>query len=67
MQAAWGHLQNQSGKIREEDEARLLPLVYEHLNVLGRYSFTLNKQVKNGQILGKVQVFWNIYYTCLKP
>lgn len=50
MQAALDHLQNQPGKIREEDEARLSPLVHGHLNVLGRYSFTLNEQVKNGQL-----------------
>jgi TnpA family transposase len=50
MQAALDHLQNQPGKIREEDEARLSPLVHGHLNVLGRYSFSLNEQVKNGQL-----------------
>jgi TnpA family transposase len=50
MQAALDHLQNQPGKIREEDEARLSPLVHGHLNVLGHYSFTLNEQVRNGQL-----------------
>ncbi len=50
MQAALEHLQNQPGKIRVEDEARLSPLVHGHLNVLGHYSFTLNEQVKNGQL-----------------
>ena len=50
MQAALDHLQSQPGKIREEDEARLSPLVHGHLNVLGHYSFTLNEQVKNGQL-----------------
>ncbi len=48
MQAALDHLQNQSGNIREEDEARLSPLVHGHLNVLGRYSFSLNEHAKKG-------------------
>jgi TnpA family transposase len=50
MQAALGHLQIQPGDIREEDEARLSPLIHEHVNVLGRYSFTLTEQIKNGQL-----------------
>jgi hypothetical protein len=36
--------------IREEDVARLSPLVYGHLNVLGHYSFTLADQVRDGQL-----------------
>ncbi|MDX2422284.1 MAG: Tn3 family transposase, partial [Amphritea sp.] len=49
-QASLDYLHNQPGDILEEDEARLSPLVYEHLNVLGRYSFTLNEHVRNGQL-----------------
>ena len=49
MQAALDHTR-QAMDIREEDVARLSPLVYEHLNVLGHYSFTLTDQVRNGQL-----------------
>jgi TnpA family transposase len=49
MQSAIEHLQD-SIKIKEEDEARLSPLGYGHLNVLGHYSFTLAKQIKKGQL-----------------
>ena len=45
MQAALALLQEQSVVIREEDEARLSPLVHGHFNVLGHYSFTLTEQV----------------------
>ncbi len=48
MQAALDHIQQQSKTIREEDEARLSPLGYKHLNVLGHYSFTLEESVMKG-------------------
>jgi TnpA family transposase len=50
MQAALDHLQRQQMEIREEDESRLSPLGYGHVNVLGDYSFTLAEQVINGQL-----------------
>ena len=49
MQAALDHT-CQAMDIREEDVARLSPLVYGHLNVLGHYSFTLADQVRDGQL-----------------
>jgi len=49
MQAALEHL-GQSTKIILEDEARLSPLLYRHINMLGHYSFTLAEQVINGQL-----------------
>jgi len=48
MQAALDHTHQQSKTIREEDEARLSPLGYKHLNVLGHYSFTLEESVMKG-------------------
>ncbi len=50
MQAALDHMQQQSVEIKEEDEARLSPLVYGHINVLGHYSFTLAEQIMQGQL-----------------
>ena len=49
MQAALDHTR-QSMDIKEEDEARLSPLGYRHLNVLGHYSFTLAEQVMKGNL-----------------
>lgn len=49
MQSALSHLQD-SIEIKEEDEARLSPLGYGHINVLGHYSFTLAEQVMKGQL-----------------
>lgn len=50
MQAALEHLQGQPGRIKEEDAARLSPLIHEHVNVLGRYSFTLTDKIQSGQL-----------------
>jgi TnpA family transposase len=49
MQSALDHLQD-SIEIKEEDETRLSPLGYGHINVLGHYSFTLAKQVTKGHL-----------------
>jgi len=49
MQSALDHLQD-SFEIKEDDEARLSPLGYGHINVLGHYSFTLAKQVTKGHL-----------------
>ncbi|VAW58657.1 Transposase, partial [hydrothermal vent metagenome] len=49
MQAALDHTR-QTMEIKEEDEARLSPLGYRHLNVLGHYSFTLADQVMKGHL-----------------
>jgi TnpA family transposase len=49
MQSVLDHLQ-QSIEINKEDEARLSPLGYGHINVLGHYSFTLAEQVKKGKL-----------------
>ena len=48
MQASLEHLRQQSFEIREEDESRLSPLLYWHINMLGHYSFTLTKNVMKG-------------------
>jgi len=45
MEAALNHLRDKSFEIRGEDEARLSPLAYEHINVLGHYSFALSENI----------------------
>lgn len=49
MQSALDHLQH-SKEIKEDDIARLSPLGYKHINMLGHYSFTLAKQVSKGNL-----------------
>jgi TnpA family transposase len=48
MQASLDHLQQQSFEIKAEDKARLSPLPYGHINVLGHYSFILADSVQRG-------------------
>ena len=50
MDAARNYLEHKSVLIREEDEARLSPLQYGHINVLGHYSFVLNEKVMQGEL-----------------
>jgi hypothetical protein len=50
MQAALDHMREEAMEIREEDEARLSPLLYGHINVLGHYSFILNDHVRKGRL-----------------
>ena len=44
------HLREQGEEVREEDLARVSPLVREHVHVLGRYQFTLEKSVAEGGV-----------------
>tara|TARA_R110000868_G_scaffold65823_10_gene196523 strand:- start:246 stop:1490 length:1245 start_codon:yes stop_codon:yes gene_type:complete len=50
MDAARDHLETKSVLIKEEDEARLSPLQYGHINVLGHYSFVLSEKVVQGEL-----------------
>lgn len=50
MESALDHLKNQSVTIDEDFEQRLSPLLYQHINVLGHYSFTLSEQIEKGKL-----------------
>ena len=50
IQAILDHLRQQSFEVREEDEARLSPLVYGHVNMLGHYTFTLAENILKGEL-----------------
>ncbi len=50
IQAALEHLKSIGEVVLEEDEARLSPLSYGHVNMLGHYSFTLAEQVTQGKL-----------------
>ena len=36
--------------VRDEDVARLSPLIHEHINMLGRYSFVVPEPVVRGEL-----------------
>lgn len=50
MQVILEQLRREGYTVREEDVARLTPLVHEHVNMLGRYDFTLPEEVARGQL-----------------
>ena len=50
MDAALDELRAEGFDVRDEDVARLSPLSHGHLNVLGRYAFTLPELVARGEL-----------------
>jgi TnpA family transposase len=48
MDAALNHLRSEQMIVNASDVARLSPLGYEHINILGRYRFHLSEDLKNG-------------------
>ncbi len=50
MDAALNQLRAEGFNVREEDVARLSPLGFEHINMLGRYAFTLPDAVARGEL-----------------
>ena len=50
MNAALEQLRKEGFLVRDEDVARLSPLIYEHINLLGRYLFTMHEGVARGEL-----------------
>lgn len=50
MDAALDQLRMEGFDVRNEDVARLSPLAHEHINMLGRYAFTLPEPVARGEL-----------------
>ncbi len=50
MDAVLTQLRNEGYPVRAEDEARLSPFGYEHINMLGRYSFAVPEAVTRGEL-----------------
>ena len=50
MDAALAQLRAEGFEVRDEDVARLSPLGFEHINMLGRYAFTLPDIVARGEL-----------------
>jgi hypothetical protein len=49
-------LKSKSVEIDVNFEQRLSPLIFEHINVLGHYSFTLAEQIEQGNLRSLNQV-----------
>jgi len=50
IHVALNQLRPEGTEVKAEDVARLSPLVHEHVNMLGRYQFTLAEPVKRGEL-----------------
>jgi len=50
MDAALNQLRREGRAVSPEDVARLSPLVFEHINLLGRYAFSLHESVQRGEL-----------------
>ncbi|OLR27613.1 hypothetical protein BLD50_00800 [Bacillus cereus] len=50
MESALQVLRNRGHIIDNDDTSRLLPLGHKHINIVGRYSFILPEEVRDGQL-----------------
>ena len=50
MESAINQLRKQGEQISDDDVMRLSPLLHEHINMLGRYSFLVPEAVANGEL-----------------
>ena len=57
MDAALDQLRREGFEVRDEDVVRLSPLAHEHINMLGRYTFTLPEPVARGEPLRSPAAF----------
>ncbi|MFH0785551.1 MAG: Tn3 family transposase, partial [Pseudomonadota bacterium] len=50
IEVALNQLRAEGYPIREEDVRRLSPLLHPHINMMGRYSFSVPEIVANGEL-----------------
>ena len=50
MDAALQQLRSEGFEVRDDDVARLSPLGHEHINMLGRYAFSLPDKIAPGEL-----------------
>lgn len=50
MEAALDQLRKEGYPVKDEDMAHLSPLIHEHINMLGRYSFVVPEVVERGEL-----------------
>ena len=48
--SALAQLRREDYPVQDADVARLSPLIYEHINMLGRYSFAVPEAVRRGEL-----------------
>ena len=48
MHRALEEMRGRGMKIAQEDVERLSPLGYDHINLLGRYTFSLSEEIRQG-------------------
>jgi hypothetical protein len=74
INAALQQLEQEGFEIQSKDIARPSPLVFEHINVLGRYSFSLPEAVSRGELRPLRNAFdafdeitWHFPYAAFLP
>lgn len=50
MGAVFNQLKQEGYEIKEDDMARLSPLMHDHINMLGRYSFAVSESIRKGEL-----------------
>jgi len=50
LEAALNQLRKEGYPVKDEDVARLSPLIYDHIHMLGRYSFSMPEAVARGEL-----------------
>ena len=50
IEAVLNQLRREGDAVRDEDVARLSPLIHAHINMLGRYSFAVPDAVARGEL-----------------
>jgi TnpA family transposase len=50
IEAVLNKLRSEGYEVKDEDVARLSPLIHEHINMLGRYSFAVPESVSRGEL-----------------
>lgn len=52
---SWGvYLQIEGITVKQDDLSRILPLLFSHINMNGKYTFTIPKEIANGELRLKV-------------
>lgn len=50
LEAALNQLRKEGYPVKDEDVARLSPLIHDHIHMLGRYSFSMPEAVARGEL-----------------
>ncbi len=50
MQQVVDQIQKEDMTVNQDDLNRALPLLFSHINMNGKYTFTIPKEVKNGEL-----------------